>query len=283
MNPIIRKLLGWTRNSSRVCSLIAVFVILDAGSIRRTDFPQACAAAAMMSGIRNDSPISTCSPRDAITSPPSPSVFSTSKNGCGIVVDDDRGFASEQLLQHFTDVNVPFSALSLFQIKFQIRIPVETSRRWSMAPCGSGARPRFVCSTTPDALMTRCSEGCSVSLRRRRDFLGDSAGQFSSGCAVSAIAPVRVGYLKKRPLQCCCHERLPENLAKLRKFDRKTSFTGGICRSASIVASLYNPVSMTQEHKKPSAQNSRLFPASVSCSFQGNSRLAISRVDENLP
>jgi hypothetical protein len=41
------------------------------------------------SGMRNEPPISTSSPRETMTSPPSASEFKSEQNGGGVVVDHD--------------------------------------------------------------------------------------------------------------------------------------------------------------------------------------------------
>ena len=122
----------------------------------------------MMSGSRNEPPISISSPRDTIVSRPSASAFSASTS-------------APALLLTASAASAPVSRTSQPEIwsSRSPRRPVSTSysrvegsriaaAAAAIAASGNGARPRLVCSTVPVRLKTRRCDGTASGERARR-------------------------------------------------------------------------------------------------------------------
>ena len=75
VNPVISKFERCTRSKRRVRSGDGLFVVGDASAVRRADFAQDRAGFCHHIGDRKEPPISTSSPRETMTSPPSARVF----------------------------------------------------------------------------------------------------------------------------------------------------------------------------------------------------------------
>ena len=84
------------------------------------------------------------------------------ENCGGVVVHDDGGFGSDEVSEQARGVDIALAALAARNIVFEIGIMSGVSAISAAAAVESGARPRFVCSTTPVALITRRREGAST-------------------------------------------------------------------------------------------------------------------------
>ena len=76
--------------------------------------------------MRNEPPISTSSPRETMTSPPSASAFSASSTAAALLlttmVETSRSPVVQQLRKQATDMDVALAALAGGQIELQIRV-----------------------------------------------------------------------------------------------------------------------------------------------------------------
>ena len=132
--------------------------------------------------MRNDPPISTSSPRETITSPPSASVFSASRTAAALLLttivetcvrlaasalppavarrkeqDPSLSCASNLRKGDRHEHPVCRARLPLYRIRDSSNTPA-VSRMCCSADSASGARPRFVCRITPVALISGRSE-----------------------------------------------------------------------------------------------------------------------------
>ena len=114
----------------------------------------------MMSGIRKLPPISINSPRETMASRPFADGIQRQHERRRAVVDDERVFGAGQFTQQFA--RSARTATRARRARYQIphsRILTRLGVTASMAAGASGARPRFVWSTTPVPLRTRRSDG----------------------------------------------------------------------------------------------------------------------------
>ena len=70
-------------------------------------------------------------------------------HGSSIVVHDGGRFTAGEAAKAFLDDGVAVAAATGLQIEFKFEAPRAVSAIASIAPCGSGARPKFVCKTVP--------------------------------------------------------------------------------------------------------------------------------------
>ena len=123
------------------------------------------------SGMRNDPPISTSSPRETMTSPPSARVFSASRTAAALLLTtmvEMSGVARapspaklliQQLAKEPVDMHVALAAPAGLDIEFQVRISGGSVSNMLQRGRPPAARvPRLVCRITPVALMTGRSE-----------------------------------------------------------------------------------------------------------------------------
>ncbi len=131
----------------------------------------------MMSGIRNSPPISISSPRETSTCLPFASAARRKQQGGGAVVHDQRVLGAGDRGEHRLGPGRPSCRAG----RSRGRPPDRRSRAPRArlprtAASGSGARPRFVCSTTPVALITGvrpADDPRGASGRRGQDLVGD--------------------------------------------------------------------------------------------------------------
>ena len=132
---------------------------------------------AMTSGMRKDPPISTSSPRETITSPPSARVFRASSTAAALLLTTygrDRCAAIRQPGHSFAPAVCETADRRGRRVcrarRYRDRIRDWNSRAAISAICcsaellASGARPRLVCRITPVALMTgrkRMAKDCA--------------------------------------------------------------------------------------------------------------------------
>src|SRR6185437_5541946 len=148
-----------------------------------------------ISGIRNPPPISTSSPRETTTSPPSASEFSARTVAAAqlftTVAARPRTASAPPLSASTRRINSstresrrPRPPVSKSNSRLQYPRAVSSMRR--IAASLSGARPRFVCKITPVALITRRSEGRVIVLNSCATLaarLSTSVRRLSSVCA----------------------------------------------------------------------------------------------------
>ena len=157
----------------------------------------------MMSGIRNAPPISISSPRDTRTGLPFASVWRA------------RSSAAAQLLTtSASSASVRAARISSARLDRLPRLPVSRSTSRSEYPAAarvtartaasaSGARPRFVCSTTPVALITGVSPNVAAAARSiaRARISSSSGGSMprAAPALTSASVDVSVRFRTARP------------------------------------------------------------------------------------
>src|SRR5579862_1606559 len=137
-----------------------------------------------MSGTRNDPPISTSSPRDTITARPAASAASATRHAAALLLTTSASSApvSSRNAPTRCPCRDPRSPCSRSYSRFAY--PRATSPTASIAAAASGARPRFVCSTTPVALMTGRNDGRASSAA--------AAATSAAGIAPSEAAPATI-------------------------------------------------------------------------------------------
>ena len=113
----------------------------------------------MMSGRRNEPPISISSPRDTIVSRPSASVFNASTSAPALLL---TASAASAPVSRFSQPEI-WSSRSPRRPVSRSYSSVDGSRiaavAASIASSGKGARPRLVCRTVPVRLKTRRCDG----------------------------------------------------------------------------------------------------------------------------
>ena len=103
--------------------------------------------------MRNPSPISTSSPRETTTSRPSASAASASSTAAALLLTTSAASAPVSSRRCTGDVILPRAACAGGEVVLEVRVAAAaTSATRSSAASASGARPRFVCTTTPVAL-----------------------------------------------------------------------------------------------------------------------------------
>ena len=150
--------------------------------------------------MRNPSPISINSPRETIVSPSRDSSFSTSRIAAALLLTTMAGAprsCSSSSPAWMSRLPRPPAAGSYSRLEY----PPAVSRIASIAEAASGARPRFVCKITPEALMTRRSEGrvSRVSLAVTRALTAARPSN-PSGCSPARMA-ARIS-ARRIPRQC---------------------------------------------------------------------------------
>ena len=116
---------------------------------------------AMMSGTRKLPPISTSSPREMIASRPSASVLSARTSAAAQLFTTSASSAPVSSARRAAQCTCREPRVPASTSYSRFENPLATSRIASSATTASGARPRFVCRTTPVAFNTRRSERSS--------------------------------------------------------------------------------------------------------------------------
>ena len=128
---------------------------------------------ARISGTRNEPPISISWPREITTSRPCASAASASSTPAALLFTAIAACApvSSQSNASTCACRPPRVPCSNSYSRFEY--PLATESIASSASNASGARPRFVCTTTPVALITGTSVGALRALERRDRVLGE--------------------------------------------------------------------------------------------------------------
>ena len=200
VNPVMRKLLGCTRSSRRVRSLMAAAVIVDAGAVGGAHFAQHRARARHdLGNAEAVADLDQLAARDHDFAARRQFV-QRQKDGRGIVVDGDAGRA-QQALQQARGVRRRACRAG----RRPDRIRGWSSRR-AASKRPSGARPRLVCSTTPVALIDapqrravrappgRCSTRTSTAAAGGAAARRISAARLHPARGGSPPPPARAGY-----------------------------------------------------------------------------------------
>ena len=125
-------------------------------------------ARAITSGMRNAPPISTSSPRETNTSRWRASVFNTNSTAAALLLTTVAASAPVRRQIHSSTWTSRSPRRPLAKSNSRLLAPEATAVMASIASRGSGARPRLVCSTVPVRFNTRCKDGSSKALRRRK-------------------------------------------------------------------------------------------------------------------
>ena len=148
----------------------------------------------MISGMRNDPPISTSSPRDTTASPPRASALSARSSAPAALLTTSASAApvsstsrSRQWACREPRVPRPKSYSSA-------AYPRATRVMEAIAASASGARPRFVCSTTPVALITGASDGSANRSAAARTAASHPSGGIAPPLARAASTARRAAF-----------------------------------------------------------------------------------------
>src|SRR6516164_3817306 len=115
----------------------------------------------MISGMRKPSPISISSPRDTITSPPRASAASVTSTAAAQLFTTMTASAPVRRRSNRAQWTSRLPRAPAATSYSRLVYSVATRRNSSITSRESGARPRFVCRITPEALMTGFSDGRS--------------------------------------------------------------------------------------------------------------------------
>ena len=113
----------------------------------------------MTCGSRKPPPISISSPRDTSTSLRSASVLRTSSNAAALLLTTVAAAAPVSRRSQGSTWSSRSPRRPVTRSNSRLEAPAATRAMASRACCGSGARPRFVCSTVPVRLKTERSDG----------------------------------------------------------------------------------------------------------------------------
>ena len=149
MNPLISKLLVCTFIINAVLELItdsksASFVRLVVPTSTNLQ-----PARAMISGIRNDPPISISSPRETGTSLRRAKQFSVSKTAAALLLTTRAASAPVNWHIKISACLCRSPRLPVFKSNSTLLAPWATLTIALIADSGKGARPRLVCNTVP--------------------------------------------------------------------------------------------------------------------------------------
>ena len=164
-NPAWRKFDGWTRSTSapRPSASAASKSAARVRFVVPTSTSRA-PARRTISGMRTPPPISTSSPRRhddaAATGEPD-----RERDGGRVVVRDERILGAGERDEVLLGRAVAAAAAAGLAVELEQQVPAAASRAASIAAAGHGARPRFVWTMTPVALMTRAGPAIRSSAR----------------------------------------------------------------------------------------------------------------------
>ena len=177
----------------------------------------------MMSGIRNSPPISISSPRETRTCLPFASAARASSKRGGAVVDDEGVLGAGEGDQQSLGAGGALAARPGLAVDLEVASSRGRPGGGRERACSaSGARPRFVCSTTPVALITGVSP---VAMRDARPI----ASVTMSSSASAARGP-RAARRRAPRRGSAVEHALQQRTAERRSAARRT---GGVRRSES--------------------------------------------------